>query len=50
MRVAMKEALRAIFASKMGVYIFLTFVLAGLLYVAKNLDMLEKPSKELKQE
>jgi len=39
----MKELLQSIFASKIGVYIFLSVVLVGLMYVAKHLDILDKP-------
>jgi hypothetical protein len=42
----MKEVLRSIFASKMGVYIFLSFVLVGLMFMAKELNMLEQDNDE----
>lgn len=40
----MKEALQYVFASKLGVYIFLSVVSVGLLYMANHLGILEQPS------
>jgi hypothetical protein len=37
----MREALQAVFESKVGVYLILSAILMGLWYIVKHLDMLE---------